>query len=78
MKKTFQFSLLTLAALALSMNLALAEGKCGEKKCNTDKKETKCATDKKGMKCESGKCASDKTSKKEVKSKEKCGQSKCG
>ena len=65
--------LLVLSALALTVTMSLAEGKCGEgkcgssdgnkttKKCGAEKAEKKCnASDKKAMKCNAGKCAGDK------------------
>ena len=78
MKKTFQLGLLFLGALALSLTLATAEGKCGEGKCGGDaKKEMKCAAGKKGTekKCADGKCGD---AKKELKCQDgKCATGKC-
>ncbi len=65
MKQTLQLGVLLLGALALSLTVLSAEGKCGDAK--------------KEMKSNSGKCGQDgnKTEKK-VPKKGKCGQGKCG
>ncbi len=72
--------LILLSAVALSLTLATAEGKCGGDKNKTE------------MKCAAGKCGSDAkndmkkkcgdgqsdASKKEVPKEGKCGKGKCG
>lgn len=72
--------LILLSALALTLTVATAEGKCGEGK-KTEKKcdSGKCDNGKqKNQKCDSGKCGEGKKEKKEAPSKGKCGQGKCG
>ena len=90
MKKLLQLGLLSIGALALSLTLATAEGKCGNSqkgmmnndgKCGTSQKDMKrgdgkCGTSQKGMKCGEGKCGADMDKRKETKPAPKKG--KCG
>ena len=64
MKKTFQLGLLFLGALALTLTLVTAEGKCGDTK--------------KEMKCQDGKCDAGKKEMKTKCADGKCGEGKCG
>jgi len=87
MKKTFQLGLLFLGALALSLTLATAEGKCSgdksagttqEAKCDSGK-DTKCNGDTKEKKCNGADAdAKKETESKPAPAKGKCGQGKCG
>ncbi len=81
MTQTLKLASLLLGALALSLTLATAEGKCGQDKCGDAPKTTKTAP----KKCQTGKCASGKcgnatkeTDTKPAPAKGKCGQGKCG
>jgi len=87
MKKIFQSGSLLIGALALSITLAMAEGKCGQGKCGNAPKamkshKGKCASDKNQtkMKCATGKCGNGtkEVPAKPVPTKGKCGQGKCG
>ena len=71
--------------LASGYNLASAdaEGKCGEGKCGDKKGDTegKCGGDKKADgegKCGEGKCGGDKTADEKADTEGKCGEGKCG
>ena len=64
MKDTFKLGLLFLGALALSLTLATAEGKCGDSqkgmmnndgKCGDSQRSMKCDDGKRSMKCDDGK-----------------------
>jgi len=65
MKKIFQLGLLCMSALALSLTLAAADGKCGSSEKGMMTPSSKCDSSKKGMKhnedhCKEGKCYSGK------------------
>jgi len=89
MKDTFKLGLLFLGALALSLTLATAEGKCGDSQkgmMNNDgrdmkRSDGKCGDSQRGMKRSDGRCGADGKKTKETKpapTKGKCGQGKCG
>ncbi len=73
--------LIMIGAMALTLTLSMAEGKCEGGKCDAAKKaETKCdAAKKAAAKCDAAKKAAAKcdAAKKDAK-KGKCGEGKCG
>jgi uncharacterized low-complexity protein len=90
MKKTLQLGLLFLGALALSLTLATAEGKCGnsqqgmmntDNRCGNSQKDIKrddgrCGDSQKDMKRGDGRCGADVEKRKETKPAPSKG--KCG
>jgi len=82
MIKIFKLGLLLLGTLALSFTLVTAENKYGDSSKEMKSVVGKCTTGKKGIKTKCGEGKSDnvtqKPQTKEVPSKEKCGQGKCG
>lgn len=84
MKNTFKLGLLLIGALALSLTLATAEGKCGDSQKgmmnNEDSQKGMMNNEdsQKGMMNNEGKCDGAKKEKKEAPEKGKCGQGKCG
>jgi len=78
MKKIF----VLLGAIALTLTLASATGKCGDTKNTMKCQAGKCASDKNNtkMKCAAGKCgnAAKEAPAKPAPAKGKCGQGKCG
>ena len=94
MKNTFKLGLLLIGALALSLTLATAEGKCGDAQKgmmsnedsqkgmmnNEDSQKGMMSNEdsQKGMMNNEGKCDGAKKEKKEAPAKGKCGQGKCG
>ncbi|MEN8728062.1 MAG: hypothetical protein ABF276_08885 [Sulfurovum sp.] len=56
MKKTFQLGLLFIGALALSLTLASAEGKCGNSQKGMMNNDSRCGDSQKDMKRGDGRC----------------------
>ena len=76
MKKTLQLGLLFIGALALSLTLATAEGKCGNSQQGMMNNDNRCGNSQKDTKRDDGRCGDSQRDTK--RGDGRCGQGKCG